>query len=366
MKYFIKTYGCASNVSDSEKIAGYYESKGYKPAKSIKDAEVVIINSCSVRESAENRAMGQINNIAKIKNPPAGRAGQKSKIILTGCMMRYSLTRLKELMPKVSEFKKISEFKVNSQFDNLKIRNSKREALVPIMEGCNNFCTYCVVPYARGREKSRPLKDILCEVEKLVNNGTREITLLGQNVNSYGKDFEKSKIKMQKVKIQIKNKKIKTPFALLLNVLNEIEGIEKIHFLTSNPWDFEDEIIQAMKLPKIDKYLHLPIQSGDNEILKKMNRHYTAGEYLQLIKKIKKEIPEITIGTDIIVGFPGETEEQFENTLNLCKKVGFVKAYVAIYSPRPQTAAFKLKDDVPHKEKKRRWQILDKLINKYE
>lgn len=363
MKYFIKTFGCAANVADSEKIAGYYESEGYKPAKSINEADVIIINSCSVREAAENRVYGLINNLGKLKTK-----NLKLKIILTGCMLRYGKSALQTKLPVVDEFKKISEYQnLKSSFLNLK---SKVQALVPIMEGCNNFCTYCVVPYARGREKSIPFEEIICEVEKLVGSGTKEITLLGQNVNSYGKDFkedEKQPILNYLNDIyHLSDKKFQdmTLFSLLLTVLNNVKGLQKIKFLTSNPWDLTDDIIEALKLPKIDKYLHLPVQSGDDKILKKMNRHYTAKQYFDLTNKIKREIPEITIGTDIIVGFPGETEEQFQNTVKLIKKVGFVKAYVAIYSPRPQTAAFKLKDNVPHKEKRRRWLVLDQLINK--
>jgi tRNA-2-methylthio-N6-dimethylallyladenosine synthase len=198
-----------------------------------------------------------------------------------------------------------------------------------------------VVPYARGREISRSFEEIVCEVEELAKGGYKEITLLGQNVNSYQPSFAK-----------------------LLRILHEISGIEKISFITSNPWDLTDEIIEAMSLPKIDRYLHLPVQSGDDEILKRMNRHYTAEDYLKLVEKIRKKIPDIKIGTDIIVGFPGETEEQFGHTVELAKKVGFEKAYIAIYSPREQTAAFKMEDNVPYKEKKRRWKILNKLINK--
>ncbi len=228
------------------------------------------------------------------------------------------------------------------------------------MEGCNNFCSYCVVPFARGRENSRPFEEIICEVNELAKRGYEEITLLGQNVNSYGKSV---KLKSQNSKLRLKTKNLKTPFADLLRVLNKIKGINKISFLTSNPWDLDDEIIEAMKLPKIDRYFHLAVQSGDDEILKKMNRKYTTRKFIGLVKKIRKEIPEIKIGTDIIVGFPGETEKQFQNTVNLCKKIGFAKAYISLYSPRPQTAAFKLKDNVSHQEKRRRWRILEELIN---
>jgi len=327
--YYIKTFGCAMNVSDAEKVAGWYEQKGWKSAKRIEEADEVIIVTCSVRQTAEDRVYGLVNNV---KN-------QKSKIILTGCMMRYPLKWLKEKLPAVDEFKKISEY-YNSQFDNLLIRNSQTQAFVKIMEGCNNFCSYCVVPYARGREVSRPLEEIICEVEELARRGYKEIMLLGQNVNSYKKGF-----------------------AQLLTRLNEISGIEKISFLTSNPWDLDDEIIKAMSLPKIDRYLHLPVQSGDDDILKKMNRHYTVNDFIKLVGKIRKKIPDIKIGTDIIVGFPGETKREFQNTVDLCKKIGFVKAYIAMYSPRLQTVACLLKDDVSHEEKKRRWRILEKLVN---
>jgi tRNA-2-methylthio-N6-dimethylallyladenosine synthase len=221
-----------------------------------------------------------------------------------------------------------------------------------------------VVPYARGREKSRPFEEIVCEVEKLADKGYKQITLLGQNVNSYGKNIE-----IAKIKIELKNKKelmkkYQTPFALLLAVLNEIKGIKKISFITSNPWDLNDEIIEAMKLAKIDRYLHLAVQSGDDQILKRMNRPYTAGQYLRLVKRIRAQIPDIKIGTDIIVGFPGETKRAFQNTVKLCQKVDFEKAYIAIYSPRPGTAAYNFKNDVPYQEKKRRWQILNSLINR--
>jgi tRNA-2-methylthio-N6-dimethylallyladenosine synthase len=338
-KYFIKTYGCQMNEADSERIAGWYEVRGWKAAKSLKEADEVVINTCSVRQTAEDRVFGLVKNLNKLK------------IILTGCMLYHPIADLKRKLPLVDEFKKTNEFLGSSQLDNLTIRDSKSHAWVPIMEGCNNFCAYCVVPYARGREKSRPFEEIICEVKELVRRGYREITLLGQNVNSYGKD----------IKI-ISNSR--TYFALLLAVLNGISGLKKISFLTSNPWDLDDEIIEAMKLPKVDRYLHLPVQSGDDEVLRRMNRHYTAKQYLSLINKIRKKIPDIKIGTDIIVGFPGETKKQFKHTVDLCKKVSFAKAYIAMYSPRPGTAAYKLKDDVPHGEKKRRWKILEELINK--
>lgn len=328
-KYFLRIFGCQMNVADSEKVAGWYEAKGWTLANKIEEADEIVIASCSVRESAENRVFGLVNNLTKQK-----KINPKLKIILTGCMLRYSPRWLREKLPAVDEFKKISGYQSKTKIRKFGTAN------VPIMEGCNNFCTYCVVPYARGREVSRPFAEIVCEVEELVKRGYKEIMLLGQNVNSYEKGF-----------------------AQLLTKLHEISKLEKISFLTSNPWDLNEEIIKAMSLPKIDRYLHLPVQSGDDEILNKMNRKYAASDYLKLVDKIRNRIPDIKIGTDIIVGFPGETEEQFQNTVDLCKKVGFVKAYVSIYSPREQTAAYKMKEEIPFKEKRRRWIVLNQLVN---
>ncbi|MBU3956924.1 MiaB/RimO family radical SAM methylthiotransferase [Patescibacteria group bacterium] len=335
------------NEADSERLAAVFEKKGYQLAKKIGDADVIIINTCSVRESAENRVFGLINNLIKNKQQTTNNKGKKQKIILTGCMVgsakgerrRYTLTQLKRKLPQVDEFKTIEE--LVGQEEVAPKRKKTTSAFVPIMEGCDHFCSYCVVPYARGREISRPFDELVCEVEELAKRGYKEITLLGQNVNSY-----------------------RPSFAKLLRHLHQIKGIKKISFITSNPWDLTDEIIEAMSLPNIDRYLHLPAQSGDNRILKKMNRPYTTLQYIKLVKKIRKKIPDIEIGTDIIVGFPGETKKAFGNTVDLCKKVGFVKAYIAKYSPRPGTAAFKFKDNVPPEEKKKRWRVLEELINK--
>lgn len=353
------------NKADSEKIAAAFQLKGYQPAKSIKKADVVIINTCSVRQSAEDRVLGLVNNLKKLKPTRQKQAfrwvGLRPKIILTGCMLRYTIYQLKRMLPQVDEFIKLQDLVKNTP----PLRQEKTHAWVPIMRGCDNFCTYCVVPYARGRERSRPIEEIYCEVKELVKRGYKEITLLGQNVNSYHKNSE---LRTQNLELRkkIKNlqKKYKNNFAILLALLCQIKGLKKIKFLTSNPQDLTDDIIKAMKLPKIDRYLHLPVQSGDDEILKKMNRKYTVQQYLDLINKIRKEIPDIEIGTDIIVGFPGETKKQFQNTVDLCKKANFSVAYIAKYSPRPGTAAFKLKDNVSYKEKKRRWEILNDLINK--
>ena len=330
-RYFIRTFGCQMNKSDSERIAASLEKKGYKAAKKIEEADLVVINSCSVRQSAEDRVFGLVKNLSKFKLH-----NSKFKIILTGCMLYHGQKWLRRKLPGV-ELVPLKELIKNVKPQ----RGDKLHAWVPIMKGCNQFCTYCVVPYARGREKSRPFEEIVCEVENLAKRGYREITLLGQNVNSYQPSFAK-----------------------LLRQLHKIRGMEKISFITSNPWDLTDEIIEAMKRPKIDRLLHLPVQSGDDEILRRMNRPYTAEQYIKLVGKIRRKIPEIKISTDLIVGFPGETKRAFENTVKFCKKVGFEKAYIAKYSPRPKTAAYKFPDDVSHQEKKRRWQILDSLINR--
>ena len=341
-RYFIKTYGCQMNKSDSERIAGWYESKGWEKAKKIEEADEILVNTCLVRQSAEDRVYGLINNLSKLKVENC-----KLKIILTGCMLRYPLADLRKKLPLVDEFKKISEFQGAQPK-----RESKIHAWVPIMEGCSHYCTYCVVPYARGPERSWPFEEVVCEVEELARRGYKQITLLGQNVNSYNPPNYNASIHDNQ-----------SLFAALLKRLHEIPGIEKISFITSNPWDLADDIIEAMSLPKIDRYLHLPVQSGDDEILRRMNRPYTAKQYLVLVQKIRRRIPDIKIGTDIIVGFPGETEEQFQNTVKLCQRVGFEKAYIAMYSARSGTVAFKFKDDVPYEKKKRRWRVLEKLIN---
>lgn len=256
-------------------------------------------------------------------------------------------------------------FRIKPKYSN------KTISYVPIMTGCNNFCSYCVVPYARGREISRPAEEILKEIKNLIKKGYKKICLLGQNVNSYKfpiSNFQfsnKFKTCGKLVKF-IQNPKLKIiNFPLLLGFICNLSGDFKISFMTSHPKDMSDELIDAMaKCAKIKKELHLPVQSGDNEILKKMNRHYTVENYLKLVKKIRKKMGKIFLSTDIIVGFPGETKKQFENTVKLCEKIKFNKAFVSQYSPRPGTMAFKLKDDVSKKEKKRRWEILDKMINK--
>jgi len=383
MNYFIKTFGCQQNRADSERIAAAFKARGMSPTRSYKTADYIVINTCMVRKSAENRAYGLINNLSKFKI-----SNSKFKIILTGCMVGLAfqdktgkyLKRLQKILPAVDEFMPISEV----GFDFAPLRQDKISAWVPITNGCNNFCTYCVVPYTRGREISRPYEEIIKECQELKKQGYKNVTLLGQNVNSYGSDLIiNSKGKNQKSKVQIKNQKllddkkikpvyvkhlgkyrIPTLFPYLLDEVAKM-GFEKVDFISSNPWDFSNELIEVMvKNSNISRTLHLPVQSGDDNVLKRMNRWYSASDYVTLISKIKNQISKIKFTTDIIVGFCGETDEEFNNTVKLCKKVRFNWAYVAMYSPRPFSVATKtMKDDIPHTVKKNRWLILENLIN---
>jgi len=406
MKYYIQTFGCQANKADSERIAGMLESRGMVAAKTIEEAEHIVINTCMIREKAENRVYGLVNNLARRKQ-----AQQNLKIVVTGCMIGMAmrdktgafLRKIRDAMPAVDEFLPIEEV----GFDSAPIRTNNIHAWIPISNGCNNFCTFCVVPFTRGREISRPFHEIILEVEHLAKNGYREITLVGQNVNSYGADLVLGKdnvhvmrdldvgtfFKKQPKPVTARSKKvihyegyalpngvkvrpiyvkhlgrlrIPTLFPYLLDEVCKVQTIEKVDFISSNPWDFTDELIEVMqKNKKIVRHLHLPIQSGSNHVLQRMNRWYTREEYLGLIAKIRDAMPEMTFSTDIIVGFCGESEEEFVHTVDLVEQVGFSKAYVAMYSDRPMTAAHQaFKDNVPHSTKKKRWKILEELINR--
>lgn len=342
------------NIPDSERIAKILEKQGHKLSQNEKEADLIVLNCCSVRQSAIDRVYAKVNKFGKSK-----------KIILAGCILESDRKKLKN---KVGEF-----WSPDKYFNCLPLRKEKNIAYIPIMTGCNNFCSYCVVPYTRGREKSRPAEKIIKEAEKIAKEGYREIMLLGQNVNSYCSKFQISNFKFPNnvSKFEIQNSKFYLiNFSNLLSIINSIPGNFRLSFMTSHPKDMSDELIETIaKCEKVVPQIHLPIQSGSDEILRKMNREYTAKHYKSLIKKIrsafrkyKKIVPEIS--TDIIVGFPGETKKNFEDTVKLCKEVRFSKAYVARYSPRFGTAAAKMKDNVSRDEKKRRWKILDNLINK--
>lgn len=331
-KVYIKTFGCAQNVADSERIKVFYWQKGYETVNDWKKADLVVINSCVVRESAENRVYGLINEINKYSK----KNEKKATIILTGCLVGILGKRKIKGVDEVVKIKEIG-------FETAPMRDRKKAALIPISSGCDNFCSYCIVPYARGREISRPMAEILKEVDEAVGEGFEEVVLVGQNVNSYGKG------KFPKLLEEVAKKKLK-----------------KISFVSSNPWDFSDELIEVIaKYKNIDRLIHLPLQSGDDEILKKMNRNYTAKIYLELVKKIKKKIKGVGLSTDILIGFPGEDNKAWENTVKICKKVGFEIAYLNKYSPRAGTVSAKLyKDEVPMEVKKKRWRELDRLINR--
>ncbi|OGK15927.1 hypothetical protein A3H80_04225 [Candidatus Roizmanbacteria bacterium RIFCSPLOWO2_02_FULL_37_19] len=411
-KYYIKTFGCQQNEADSERIKAALEGRGMKPATSYKDAQYVVINTCMIRESAENRVYGLVHNLGELKTLRQTQ-GQDYKIIITGCMVGVAfrdktgkvLQKIKKAMPAVDEFMPIEEV----GFDFAPLRTNKISAWVPISNGCNNFCTFCIVPFTRGREISRPYQDIIDECRELKKKGYKKVTLLGQNVNSYGSDLILGEKNIQVMRdlpgkdyfegihnsqapnnkkfsdltasrrFQVSNSRVVKPvyvkhlgrlriptlFPYLLNEVAEM-GFEVVDFISSNPWDFSDELIDVIAGNKnITRTIHLPVQSGDDAILRRMNRWYTSDEYLSLVSNLKSQISNLKFTTDIIVGFCGETERQFKNTMKLCKKVGFLKAYIAVYSSRPMTAATKvMKDDIPHEVKKRRWQILDDQVNK--
>ena len=338
------------NRSDSERIATVLESQGLKSVPTDVGADLIVVNACSVRQSAVDRIWGKLKIWKKFPNQPINKLTNKL-VFITGCVLPADKKKFQEKvelifpiagLPKLPSYFKKNIFKVGDYLQIKPKESEKNEEIyIPIMSGCNNFCTYCAVPYTRGREYSRNVKEIICEVDNAVKKGFKTITLLGQNVNSFKPNFVK-----------------------LLKALVQIPGNFQINFLSSNPQDFPDKLVELVaREPKISKEIHLPLQSGDDEILRKMNRKYTTNQFLKLIGKIKLQIPNLKLSTDIIIGFPGETKIQFNNTVKICKRIDFDKAYISQYSPRPGTVAAKMKDDVPATEKKRRWKILNNLIN---
>lgn len=370
--YFIKTFGCQSNKSDSERIAGDYQARGYVEAGDWRDCDDLVVNTCAVRQRAEDRAKGFLHNVATYFEEKKQR---RPKIILTGCMTHHGQAKIYEMLPIVDEILPINEV----GFNQGAIRKDKKHAWLPISTGCNSFCTFCIVPYSRGREQSRSFDEIMSEVKRLVDEGYQEITLLGMNVNSWGLEkvgigFRKllmddenfSRDKLPENQSQYLKPTGTPPFVKLIQAISEFEQIKVIRFLTSNPWDFHDELIEEVgRNKKIDRYIHLPIQSGSDEMLYRMNRGYTRDSYVRLVKKLRAVDPEIVIGTDIIVGFPGETEEEFQATVDLAREIDWKVAFVAMYSPRPGTGSWRMyEDDIPHAVKKERWEILDEICNK--
>ena len=350
-KFFINTFGCQMNAHDSEKINGMLRQMGYAPADDEKNADFIIYNTCCVRENAENKVYGNLGYLkhAKKDNPDM-------KIALCGCMMQqptvietirkkyrhvdivfgtFNLYKLPELImtniesgaPVFDIWQKHAEIVE----DLPTVRKYKFKASVNIMFGCNNFCSYCIVPYVRGRERSRRPEDIVAEIKALAADGVKEVMLLGQNVNSYGRGLEKE-----------------TSFAELLRMVNEIEGLKRIRFMTSHPKDLSDELIKAMaECDKVCNHLHLPFQAGSDRILEQMNRRYTKAHYLELANKVRRAVPDIALTTDIMVGFPGETEEDVLETIDVVKKVRFASAFTFIYSKRTGTPAAEMENQVP-------------------
>jgi tRNA-2-methylthio-N6-dimethylallyladenosine synthase len=355
--YFIKTFGCQMNEADSQRVASVLTTNGLREISEIDNADLVIFTTCGVRKSAEDRAFGQIHNLWE-KNP-------KTTIVVTGCLgNREDIKRrlgkkvthfiaIKDILqlPSLLALQKKKSFEQKEGTDYLKVLpnyKNKNSALVPIMTGCNNFCTYCVVPYARGRECSRSVDEILKEVDVLFQNNCAEITLLGQNVNSYSFEVAKGNV---------------VNFPTLLDLLAKQYPLILFRFLTSHPKDFSNQLIEVIaQNDNISKEIHLPIQSGSDKILKAMNRKYTQKHYLRIIERIKKKIPTARLSTDVIVGFPGETLEDFEETAKIFKTTDFYMAFINKYSPRPGTVAEKLGDPIPWEEKKRRENVLRNLL----
>lgn len=367
--YFIHTFGCQMNEHDSEKLGAMLNAMGYFPTLMEEDADLIIYNTCAVRENAELKVYGNLGHLKlnKKKNP-------NLKIAVCGCMMQqptvvkeikakykhvdlvfgtHNLYKFPELLAEAMsrDTMLVDVWDVDGEVvEGLKSdRKFELKAFVNIMYGCNNFCTYCIVPYTRGRERSRRPIDIINEIKDLVANGTKEVTLLGQNVNSYGKTLDDED---------------KITFAELLRKVNEIEGLERIRFMTSHPKDISDEVIYAMRdCDKVCEFLHLPVQCGSTRLLKKMNRHYSKEDYLRIIEKAKAEVPGIVFSTDIMIGFPGETEEDVDDTIDVIKKVRYDNAFTFIYSKREGTPAAKMEDQIPEDLKHKRFNRVLEAVN---
>ncbi len=355
--FHIITFGCQMNKADSERVASIFKQLDHIPTEDSGAADFIIINACSVRQTAIDRIWGLARKYSRLKKV------RPFKIILTGCVGaadKEKFIKIFDLVFNIQEINALYDFLqqgfVDSPTDYLKIKpayTTHFHAYVPIMTGCNNFCSYCIVPYVRNREKSRAVREILQEVNDLIQSGCKEIHLLGQNVNSYNPEDKES---------FTKENPYQNDFAKLLWEINKLDGDFRINFSAAHPKDMTEDVIAALALPKQMNYLHLALQSGDDKILQKMNRKYTIADYFKIIEKVRKLKPDIALGTDIIVGFPGETEEQFQHTLDFYSKVGFDISYPAMYSPRVGTEAAKLEDSVSLDEKKKRWRRLQTLM----
>ncbi len=375
-KFFIKTFGCQQNVADSERIERFYRSRGFELASSQKEADVLILNTCVIRDKAEERIYGLVRSLKQELGDRAPR------MVITGCLVGAAarepsgkmMKRLTGRLPE-AEFLPLEEV----GFEHVPVRKPGKSASIVISNGCNNYCAFCIVPFSRGKERSRSFEDIVVEAKEALEQGFEEIVLLGQNVNSYGADFLQEKLKegeeyqlpdgRKVAPIMVKHlsrHRIPTLFPYLLEYIAELPGVKKVSFISSNPWDFSDALIEVMaRHQTIDRTLHLPVQSGSNAVLKKMNRWYTREEYLTLIDRIREKIPDMVFTTDIIVGFPGETRADFEDTIDLVRRVDFAKTFIAWFSPRPGTAAARgMADDIAIEEKQRRFHELDAIAFK--
>lgn len=368
-KFYIRTYGCQMNEHDTEVMAGIFMNLGYQATETVEDADVILMNTCAIRENAENKVFGELGHLKHLKM-------EKPDLLLgvCGCMAQqesvvnrilekhpfvdmifgtHNIHRLPEILNEAYMSKEMVVevwSKEGDVIENLpKVRAGKIKAWVNIMYGCDKFCTYCIVPYTRGKERSRRPEDIIQEVRQLAAHGYKEITLLGQNVNAYGKDFED----------------IDYRFGDLMDDLRKVD-IPRVRFTTSHPRDFDDHLIEVLaNKGNLVEHIHLPVQSGSSAMLKIMGRKYTREQFLELVRKIKQAIPDVSLSTDIIVGFPNETDEQFEETLSLYREVGFETAYTFIYSAREGTPAAKMKDNVSMEVKKERLQRLNALVNDF-
>ncbi len=357
--FFIWTIGCQMNEADSAKVAAMLQEVGYQRTDDEEQADIVVLNSCVVRQAAEDKVAGKLNALARIK-----RQKPEMPLVLTGCMVTKQQEQLRQRFPHVDLFFDPSDFdKLQRVVPELSMLDDDLDALphyyqpeteagtsgvtayVPIIYGCNFLCSYCIVPYRRGKETSRPFADIVSEVERIVATGVREVTLLGQTVNAYGHDLPG-----------------KPTLAQLLKAVDTIPGLERLRFLTSHPKYMGDDIIAAMaELPSACEHMNLPVQAGDNEVLRRMRRTYTRDGWMERIAVTRQYMPDVTVATDIIVGFPGETEEQFMQTYDMLERTRCDKVHLAMYSPRPGTLSARWEDDVPHEEKFRRHQALEEL-----
>ena len=366
-KYYIKTYGCQMNEHDSENISAILNDMNFTKTESLEDADLIILNTCAIRENAHNKVfglLGRIKHLRQTKNIMVGFGGcmAQEEVIVEEITNKYkwidfvfgthNIVNLPNVIEKAYDNKKqeVEVFSCEGDvIENIPVkRDSKYKAWVNIMYGCDKFCTYCIVTYTRGKQRSRLPEYIINEVKDLIKEGYQEVTLLGQNVNAYGKDLGIN--------------------YTMANLLEDVAktGINRIRFVTSHPWDFNDDMIDIIsKYDNIMPYIHLPIQSGSSKILKLMGRRYTKEEYLNLFKKLKEKIPNVSITTDIIVGFPGETEEDFQDTLDVVDACKYDSAFTFIFSPRVGTPASKMEDNVSLEEKESRLQRLNQLINKY-